>query len=151
LHILGGMRYLIVLANEFICGRPRRLSVDRSPNCLAVRSIQPLWPYGLPRQRQRRMAANSASVCGWLTCSVQSAGLGRGHSGSIRPSLFCVRQSRPSHYGEASHSAEGGEDQATSMRVCSLRANESRSRWFFKQCLATSASGIWSPSEQMKI
>ena len=48
-------------------------------------------PYGLPRRTDRRIARSSASVCGALTCSVQSDGCGKGQSPSNGPPVLRAR------------------------------------------------------------
>ena len=58
-------------------GWPRGRRVDSRPSVWAMRRTHLSLPNGLPRERHRRKAANSASVCGRLTVSSQSSGRSR--------------------------------------------------------------------------
>jgi hypothetical protein len=61
-------------------GRPWGRSVLSSPSRRTIWSHQAPSPNGLPRCTQRRSAANSASVCGPLTCSTQPGQRGKGQA-----------------------------------------------------------------------
>ena len=60
-HILGSWQSL-GRHGESLRGRPRTRSVDSSPSCFAVCSVQNALPYGLPRRTDRRIAWSSASI-----------------------------------------------------------------------------------------
>jgi len=59
-------------------GRPRGRTLASKPRRFAVRSIHSAPPNGVPRSTLRRKRANSASVSGVLTYSIQRAGRGTG-------------------------------------------------------------------------
>jgi hypothetical protein len=80
-------------ANPRPHGRPGACRLDSRPSCSAVRSTQPVLPYGLPRCTLRRGAANSASVCGVWTRSSQPAGRGTGPGASH----LCKKATIPNH------------------------------------------------------
>ena len=68
-----------VATSFFFFGRPSGRNVASKPIVRAVCCCHGSVPYGLPRFTDRRMPANSASVCASFTNSVQSPGRGRGH------------------------------------------------------------------------
>ncbi len=63
-------------------GRPRGRSVVSRPNRRPACSLHDAPPNGQPRCTLRRIACNSSSVCGALTCSIQPGLRGNGHAES---------------------------------------------------------------------
>ncbi len=70
------------LSPFLVRGRPTGRKELSIPRCLAVVVALRGSPYGLPRSRERRRAASSASVCGWLIHCTQFRDISTGHVAS---------------------------------------------------------------------
>ena len=70
--------YSGVQDHAFSLGLPRGRRLDSSPRRSAVVRCQDSSPNGVPRSMLLRKAESSASLCGWLTQSIQSSPRGAG-------------------------------------------------------------------------